>query len=62
MSHQSARALRKRDRAESFAVAWDLVLDVARGEALDAAIERAPTDKHELRRLKEARKACADAN
>lgn len=29
---------------------------------IDAAIERAPTDKHELRRLNEARKACADAN
>jgi transposase-like protein len=41
MSHQSARALRKRAGAESFAAAWDLVLDQARGDALDAAIERA---------------------
>ena len=41
MSHQSARALRKRAGAESFAAAWDCVLDEARSEALDIAIERA---------------------
>lgn len=41
MSHQSARALRKRADAASFAAAWDRVLDTARAEALDQAIARA---------------------
>lgn len=41
MSHQSARQLRARPHAESFAAAWDVVLDAARGDALDAAIARA---------------------
>jgi hypothetical protein len=40
MSHQSAWRLRGRAQAESFAAAWDSVLDEARARALDLAIER----------------------